>query len=97
MENNPLDYEERLIVAYDQSDNFAGLFITYSIDDLTDEELLEIFEGRQPNYLIIAAVPEVEGLTVDNYMDQLEDLIGELRENNTSNLDIDYYIPKTLH
>ena len=97
MESNPFDYDERLIVAYDQSDRFAGLFITYAIDDMTNDELLEFFDGRDPNYLIIASVPDIVGLTADNYVDRLEDLIAELNQNDISGLDIEYYIPKTLH
>jgi len=97
VESNPFDHDERLIVAYDQSDKFAGLFITCAIDEMTNDELLEYFEGRDPNYLIIASVPDIEGLTAANYIDRLEGLIEELNQNDISGLDIEYYIPKTLH
>ena len=90
--------EGKLLVAYDQANRFAGIFITYADEEFSTQDLFDYFYDRQPNYLIVAAVPEVdEGLTVDNYIDKLEDLILELRENNTSSLDIEYYIPKTLH
>lgn len=88
---------EHLIVAYDSADNFAGMFITYSEDEISKSELLNSFYGIKPHYLIVADIPDIEGLTPENYVNLLESLIDDLRENNTSKLNIEYYIPKTLH
>ena len=88
---------EHLIVAYDHVDNFAGIFISYSEDEISKSEMLDYFGDARANYLIVADIPNIEGLTAENYIDHLENLIDDLRENDTSGLDIEYYIPKTLH
>jgi hypothetical protein len=96
MQSSAYDYEH-LIVAYDYADNFAGIFITYSDEDYSSSELLDYFGDMSPNYLIVAEIPDVEGLTPDNYITRLENLIDDLRHNDTSSLGIKYYIPNTLH
>lgn len=96
--DNPEYYfsEEKLIVAYAGA-QFAGIFITYPDETFTKDELLEFFQDVSPTYLIAAKLPEVENLTPQNYHSKLSDLIVDLCENDTSGLDVEYYIPKTLH
>ena len=92
--------ENHLIVAYENDgtgDRIAGLFMTYADETFTREELLSYFESVQPSYLIATVVPEIEGLTMNNFHSLLSDLIVDLTENNLDNIDIRYYIPRTLH
>lgn len=100
MEDKSYHFEhEQLIVAFDQSNNFAGIFVTRSDEEISKSELLDYFYDRPPNYLIVAELPHVddEELTAENYLTVLEDLVEDLRKNDISGLDIEYYIPKTIH
>ena len=96
MQSGDYDYQN-LVVAYDYADNFAGIFLTYTDEEHSPSELLDYFGEVRPNYLIVAEIPNVDGLTPENYIARLEGLIDDLRENDTSGLEIEYYIPKTLH
>jgi len=96
MQSDDYDYEH-LVVAYDYANNFAGIFITFTDEDYSSSELLDYFEEMSPNYLIVAEIPDIDGLTPENYITRLENLIDDLRQNDTSGLDIEYYIPNTLH
>lgn len=94
--------DSHLIVAYESDgleggDRIAGLFMTYADETFTRDELLAHFENVQPAYLIAMEVPDVEGLTMNNFHSLLSDLIIDLTDNNLENLDIRYYIPRTLH
>ena len=100
MEDKSYHFEhEQLIVAFDQADQFAGIFVTRSDEEISKSELLDFFYDRPPNYLIVAELPQVddEELTAENYLTVLEDLVEDLRKNDISSLDIEYYIPKTIH
>lgn len=88
--------EQSLIIAY-HNDIFAGLVLAYAGETFTKTELLGFFEGTNPTYLISANLPDVGMLTPGNYQSKLTNLITELCENNQSNLDVNYYIPTTLH
>lgn len=89
--------KQSIIVAY--KDNvFAGLIVMYPGKTFTKTELLDFFEDTHPTYLIAADLPELnEEITPNNYYTKFTDLICELCKNNQSNLDVNYYIPRTLH
>lgn len=94
--------ENHLVVAYENDgfgggDRIAGLFMTHAGETFTKHELLAYFDQVQPSYLIATEVPEVEGLNMNNFHSLLSDLIVDLTENNLDNIDIRYYIPRTLH
>jgi len=88
--------EERLIIAYN-NDQFAGIFVTYPNETFTKRELLDFFRESNPTYLIAAKLPEVEDITPENYRSKLSHLIEELCVNDQTGLDVEFYIPRTLH
>ena len=88
--------EQSLIIAYNNN-TFAGLVLTHPGDAFTKTELLDLFEGTNPTYLIAANLPDMGELTPANYQSKLTNLISQLCENDQSNLNINYYIPTTLH
>jgi hypothetical protein len=94
--------ENHLIVAYESDgfgneDRIAGLFMTHAGETFTKDELLSYFSGVQATYLIATEIPETEGLTMNNFHSLLSELIEDLADNNLDNIDIRYYIPRTLH
>lgn len=88
--------EERLIIAYN-NDQFAGVFVTYPDESFTKRELMGFFRETNPTYLIAAKMPEMNDISDDNYHAKLSKLIEELCVNDQTNLDVEYYIPGTLH
>ena len=90
--------EERLIIAYNHNE-FAGIFVTYPNESFTKRELLNFFEGTNPTYLIAAKLPEMDNddITPENYRSKLSHLIEELCVNDQTGLDVEFYIPRTLH
>ena len=101
MENNKNESyyfpEHHVIVAYDFEGEPTGIFMTYPDETFSRQELLGYFQDVHPSYLIAAEVPEVDGLTKNNYHSKLSDFIMDIYENSLDDLDIKYYIPSTLH
>ncbi len=93
--------DQYLVVAYavDElgEERPAGVFLTHPDETFTKEELLGYFREIDPLYLIAAELPEIEGLTRNNYQSKLSDLISDIYEKNIDDLDIRYYIPTTIH
>lgn len=88
--------EQHLIVAY-MHNRFLGIFLTYPDESFTKEQLLEVFPSTAPTHLVAAKVPGICDLTPENYQAKLEDVIGNLMDNNLDDLDIQCYIPRVLH
>lgn len=88
--------EEHLIVAYN-NDQFAGIFVTYPDESFTKRELLDFFRESNPTYLIAAKLPAIDNITPENYRSKLSHLIENLCINDQSGLDVEFYIPRTLH
>jgi len=88
--------EEHLIIAYN-NDQFAGIFVTYPDESFTKRELLNFFQESNPTYLIAAKMPEIDDITPENYRSKLSHLIEELCANDQTGLDVEFYIPRTLH
>ncbi len=97
--------EERLIIAYNHNE-FAGIFVTYPNESFTKRELLNFFEGTNPTYLIAAKLPNIDGINpydthsiedFNNYHSKLSHLIEKLCVNDQTGLDVEFYIPRTLH
>jgi hypothetical protein len=101
MENNKNETyyfpDQYVVVAYDNTERAAGIFLTSPNEAFTKEELFGYFGDVNPLYLVAAELPEVEGLTRNNYHSKIPDFITDLYENNLDELDILYYIPVTLH
>ena len=93
--------DQYLVVAYalDEAgkERPAGIFLTHPDETFTKQELLGYFREVEPLYLIAAEVPEIDGLTSNNYQSKLSDLISDIYEQNLDDLEIRYYIPTTLH
>lgn len=93
--------DQYLVVAYTLDEvgkeRPAGIFLTHPDETFTKQELLGYFKEVNPLYLIAAEVPEIEGLTANNYRSKLSDLIADIYEQNLDDLEIRYYIPTTLH
>ncbi len=93
--------DQYLVVAYalDEAgeERPAGIFLTHPDETFTKKELLGYFREVEPLYLIAAEIPEIDGLTANNYQSKLSDLISDIYEQNLDDLEIRYYIPTTLH
>lgn len=93
--------DQYLVVAYalDEAgkERPAGIFLTHPDETFTKQELLGYFKEVKPLYLIAAEIPEIKGLTMNNYHSKLSDLISDIYEKNLDDLDIRYYIPTTIH
>lgn len=88
--------EECLIIAYND-DQFAGIFVAHPDETFTKRELLSIFRESNPTYLIAAKLPEMDNVTPENYLSKLSHLIEKLSVNDQTDLDVEFYIPRTLH
>jgi len=89
--------DHHVVVAYDYTGQATGIFMTYPDETFTKKELLDYFGAVNPAYLVAAEVPEVEGLTQNNFHSKLSDFIADLYENSLDELSVKYYIPSTLH
>ena len=93
---------QHIVVAYvydegAQKELVGGVFITYPQESFTKKDLLDYFFQINPSYLVAVKVPNVEGLTMENYQIKLEDILTRLYDNKLDELDINYYIPATVH
>ena len=94
--------EQHIVVAYvydevTQEDRVGGVFITYPGEEFTKNELLDYFFVIQPSHLVAVELDYDESLNMGNVMEKLEDLIDKLYSSDFSDLNVNHYIPATIH
>ena len=88
--------EQHLILAY-QNERPVGVFITYSGESFTKDELLDYFEEAAPTHLVAKPMPAQYGKaeTMEDLLKIQEEIAANIEDVEQSEDAI--IIPKTLH
>ncbi len=93
---------QSLVLAYDDFDNFIGVFVTYPGETFSKAELLDFFQN-EARYMVVANAPLSENSgflrepNSSGLAKQIQEFIERAANEGLEDDEIVCYIPKYLH